>query len=119
VLYEERSRKALGDFPLSSRIQGYWNRKGIEIDLVAIDEESKRIRFGTCKRSASKLRSDLPKCSNHVEHFLTEQRRHGRYDETWTVEKVAIAPRIDAETRREISTRGFVPQDLEDLTAGL
>lgn len=30
-LYEETSRKGLGDFPLSERIKGYWDRAGIEI----------------------------------------------------------------------------------------
>ena len=34
-LYEETSRKGLGDFPLSERIKGYWDRAGVEIDLVA------------------------------------------------------------------------------------
>jgi AAA+ ATPase superfamily predicted ATPase len=46
VLYEERSRKGLGDFSLTDRISGYWDRSDVEIDLVAIDEESQRIRFG-------------------------------------------------------------------------
>jgi len=116
TLYEERSRKALGDFPLSARIQGYWDRKNVEIDLVAIDEQSQRIRFGTCKRSVGKLRSDLDNCLAHVTNFLRE---HRRFDEGWIVEKVAIAPRIDSEARHEIAARGFIPQDLGDLTAGL
>lgn len=49
-LYEETSRKGLSDFPLSERIKGYWDRAGIEIDLVAVSESTRRIRFGTCKR---------------------------------------------------------------------
>jgi uncharacterized protein len=116
VLYEERSRKALGDFSLTERIQGYWNRKGIEIDLVAIDEDAKRIRFGTCKRSATKLWADLDGLSAHVERFLGE---HRRFAEGWTVEKVAMAPVIDDDVRTGIEARGFVVQDLRDLTAGL
>lgn len=39
TLYEERSRKGLGDFALSRRIDGYWDRRNTEIDLVAIDDE--------------------------------------------------------------------------------
>jgi AAA+ ATPase superfamily predicted ATPase len=116
VLYEERGRKALGDFSLTERIQGYWNRKGIEIDLVAIDEDGKRIRFGTCKRSQTKLLADLESCRGHIARFLDEHQRFGR---DWTVEQAAIAPQIDDATRREIAARGFLVQDLRDLTAGL
>jgi AAA+ ATPase superfamily predicted ATPase len=116
VLYEERSRKAVGDFSLTERIQGYWNRQGIEIDLVAVDEDARRIRFGTCKRSASKLWADLDGLGAHVQRFLGE---HRRFQEGWRVEKVAIAPVIDDEVRTGIEARGFVVQDLRDLTAGL
>ena len=57
-LHQEVSRKGLGDFEMSEIKLGYWNRprdvaKQIEIDLVALDEVSKIIRFGSCKRSAS------------------------------------------------------------------
>jgi len=52
------SRKGKGDFELSELRLGYWNRprdaaNAIEIDLVALDEPNKRIRFGSCKRTAS------------------------------------------------------------------
>jgi AAA+ ATPase superfamily predicted ATPase len=114
VLYEERSRKALGDFALTSRIQGYWDRGDVEIDLVAIDDESLRIRFGTCKRSATKLRAELSNFEGHVARFLDQHRRFA----SWTVEKAAIAPEIDVDTRALIEARGFVAQDLGDLTAG-
>jgi len=116
VLYEERSRKGLGDFPLTERIKGYWDRREVEIDLVAIDQDARRIRFGTCKRSASKLKPDLANCRGHVTRFLQD---HRRFDDTWTVEHVAIAPRIEAEDRVAIAARGFIPQDLRDLVAGL
>lgn len=116
TLYEERSRKRLGDFSLTARMQGYWDRRDVEIDLVAIDEDTRRIRFGTCKRSTTKLRADLDNCKGHIARFLSE---HRTIDESWTVESVAIAPRIDAPARGDIEARGFIPQDLEDLTAGL
>ncbi|MCP2936615.1 DUF234 domain-containing protein, partial [Salmonella enterica subsp. enterica serovar Typhimurium] len=54
-IYEERSRRGMGDFPLSERIQGYWDRSDVEIDLVAINEDECRIRFGSCKRNPLRL----------------------------------------------------------------
>jgi uncharacterized protein len=116
ILYEERSRKRLGDFSLTERIQGYWDRRDVEIDLVAIDGAARRVRFGTCKRSANKLRSGLDNCSGHITRFLNE---HRSFDEAWTVERVAIAPFIDEAARSEIEARGYIAQDLRDLTAGL
>jgi len=51
------SRKGLSDFELTELKLGYWNRprdvaRQIEIDLVALDEGNKIIRFGSCKRTA-------------------------------------------------------------------
>ena len=69
-LYEERSRKGIGDFPLTHRIQGYWDKHGTEIDIVVVHEKNKRLRFGSCKRSPSKLISDLPNIKSHVSRFL-------------------------------------------------
>jgi len=43
--YEETSRKGLGDFPLSECIKGYWDRTGIEIDLVVVSEFTMRIAY--------------------------------------------------------------------------
>lgn len=114
-LYEERSRKGLGDFPLTRQIDGYWDRSETEIDLTAVNDDDGVIRFGSCKRSASRLAPDLGRFDGHIDRFLDG---HPRYRH-WTIEKVAIAPVIDAEQRREIEDRGYRPQDLVDLTAGL
>lgn len=51
-LHLESSRKGKGDFELSSLQLGYWNRpkgssRSVEIDLVAIDDSNRRIRFGS------------------------------------------------------------------------
>jgi uncharacterized protein len=62
-LYEERSRKGIGDFPLSQRIRGFWDRGRTEIDLVALNETDKVIRFGSCKRSANQLTADVSSTS--------------------------------------------------------
>ena len=114
-LYEERSRKAVGDFPLSARIQGYWNNKGTEIDLVAISEDLRVVRFGTCKRSQSKLLPDLANHRAHVERFLEAFPQY----RDWTHEYVALAPVIEPEVRAQIESAGHIAQDLRDLTEGL
>ena len=114
-LYEERSRKGLGDFPLTHRVQGYWDRGRTEIDLVVLNEEDQSIRFGTCKRNAAKLSADLAGFAGHVARFLSA---HPQY-QTWRVEKVAIAPRIDPALRRHLEEREMIAQDLADLSQGL
>jgi hypothetical protein len=115
VLYEERSRKGLGDFPLTDRVRGYWDRGDTEIDLVAINEAAGVIRFGSCKRSAGELIADLPVFDGHVERFLDQfpRYRDGR------VEKVSLAPRVPEDVRRAMAERGRLVQDLNDLIADL
>jgi AAA+ ATPase superfamily predicted ATPase len=113
LLYEERSRKGIGDFPLTARIQGYWDRGDTEIDFVALGETDKRIRFGSCKRNADRLVADLPVLDGHVRRFLEA---HGRYA-GWHIEKVGIAPSIPAEVRARLQSAGHLAQDLTDLTA--
>jgi AAA+ ATPase superfamily predicted ATPase len=114
-LYEERSRKGLGDFALTSRIAGYWNRNDTEIDLVALDAERRVIRLGTCKRNPDRLIGDLSSFNGHIERFLEGQ---GAY-QAWKLEKVAIAPRLSDEQRVAIARAGYLPQDLVDLTRDL
>ncbi|MCA9698076.1 MAG: ATP-binding protein [Myxococcales bacterium] len=115
-LYEERSRKAVGDFPLTERLYGYWERQGTELDLIALDGDNRRVRLGTCKRNPDKLIADLPAFDGHIERFL--QSKAGRF-KGWTVERVAIAPALDDMQRAAIVARGYAPQDLDDLTTGL
>jgi uncharacterized protein len=114
-LYEERSRRGVGDFRLTRRIDGYWDRGDTEIDLVAADEEDRRLRFATCKRDAGKLMADVPRLRTHVRRFLDAQRPY----RDWAIELAAIAPSIDATTRRQLARAGVVPQDLGDLTVDL
>lgn len=114
-LYEERARKNLGDFPLSERVRGYWDFGDTEIDLVVLSEAEKRVRLGTCKRNAERLAADLPSFDGHVDRFLRQfPRLLG-----WKVEKVAIATRHSDDTRRAAQGRGYMAQDLADLTQGL
>lgn len=113
LLYEERSRKGLGDFPLTSRIQGFWDRGDTEIDLVALNEPDRRIRFGSCKRNADRLVSDIPVLDGHVTRFLAAHPQYGG----WQVEKVGVAPVMSPEVRAKLQTAGHLGQDLNDLTA--
>jgi len=115
ALYEERSRKGLGDFPLTRAVRGWWDRSDTEIDLVAIDEETQRLRLGSCKRSPDVLIKDLHRFDGHVQRFvdLMPQFRSLR------VEKVAIAPLLDASHRQACNRAGYLAQDLGDLTEGL
>ena len=78
-LYEERSRRGIGDFPLTSAIRGYWDRKDTEIDVVAVNDEDRRIRFGSCKRSASKLLRDVSNFKNHVDRFLSVHKKYASW----------------------------------------
>lgn len=114
-LYEERSRKGSGDFPITHRIQGFWDKAGTQIDLVAVNEMAESIRFGSCKRSPKKLLSDVNNFKQHVERFLQAMPGY----QSWKKEYVGIAPTLDAEQRTMLTGHDIIPQDLNDLTQGL
>jgi len=114
-LYEERSRRGIGDFPLTQRVSGYWDKKDTEIDLVAVNHDAARIRFGSCKRSSSRLLSDIGKFKAHVERFQNENRAY----QTWSVEYVGVSPRLTADQRKVLERAAIIPQPLDELVAGL
>jgi hypothetical protein len=120
ALYAERSRKGLPGFNLTQRVEGFWDKpdragKQIEIDLVALDDDSRTIRLGTCKRQGDKLVVDIARFDHHVKGFLSLVPRFA----SWKVERVAIAPSLTQEQRTAIEGFGYLAQDLGDLTAGL
>lgn len=115
TLYEERSRKGLEGFRLTHRVQGFWDRGDTEIDLVALNEEDRIVRLGTCKRAAARLAPDFARFDAHVARFLDRTERV----RSWRVEKVAIATRHSTPTREAAEHAGYLPQDLEELTADL
>jgi AAA+ ATPase superfamily predicted ATPase len=115
VLYEERSRKSIGDFPLTERIRGYWDRRDTEIDLVALNETARVMRVGSCKRSAGGLVRDLSVFDGHVQRFLEQFPGYA----SWRVERVCLAPLVPQEIRQRIEGQGYLVQDPNDLTAGL
>lgn len=112
-LYEERSRNGVGDFPMTRRVDGYWDRSGIEIDLVVVNEDEKRIRFGSCKRSANKLLTDIPNFKSHVSRFLEAFPQYGKGG--WKAELAGISPRLDASQRKVLSRFNIIPQDIASL----
>lgn len=114
-IYEERSRRGIGDFGLTERIRGYWDRADVEIDLVAVNDDAHRIRFGTCKRNPERLGGAVGSLLKGAERFLAT---HGRFD-GWKVDYVAIAPRIGPVHRDELAGRGVMAQDLAELVCDL
>jgi uncharacterized protein len=112
-IYEELSRKGLGDYPLSDRIKGYWDRSGVEIDFVAVSEGTRRIRFGTCKRNHEKLPSSISSLKAAADFFLN----HHKQFQDWETEYVGISPTITENTSLILRREGVIPQSLSDMFA--
>ncbi|HRZ42500.1 MAG TPA: ATP-binding protein [Bacteroidales bacterium] len=110
-IYEELSRKNKGDFPLTHRIAGYWDRKDTEIDLIAISDLSKTIRFGSCKRNESKLEKSLPNLHKSADTFIKAHRQFADYKQ----EYLMISPEISNDTRHRLQQNGLIVQSLRDL----
>jgi hypothetical protein len=115
TLYEERSRKGLAGFRLTERVRGFWDRGQTEIDLVALNEEERIVRLGTCKRSATNVAPDLTNFDGHVARFLEAAPRL----RDWRVERVAIATQHSPTSRQAALRAGYLAEDLSDLTRGL
>lgn len=120
-LHQECSRKGKGDFELSSMQLGYWNRpkdasRSIEIDLVALDEPNKRVRFGSCKRSAdAHTNASLEGFARHVQGFLdTKDHRHLQ---SWTKEMALFSPVFSEGDRAHYAGKGYAAKDLNDYAA--
>ncbi|MCC6440539.1 MAG: ATP-binding protein, partial [Rhodanobacteraceae bacterium] len=69
----------------------------------------------TGKRNPARLPAALHELDTHATRFLAAYPRFAQ----WQLERVAIAPQINADLRREIAAQGALVQDLNDLTAGL
>lgn len=114
-LYEERSRSGIGDFPITHRIQGFWDKADTELDLVAINETTETIRFGSCKRSPEKLLSDVNDFKQHVARFMQTMPKY----QGWSQQLVGISPLLNSNQRNQLTRHDILPQDLNDLTQGL
>jgi uncharacterized protein len=97
------------------KLRGFWDRGNTEIDLVALNETDRVIRFGSCKRSVDKLAPDVSTFDGHVERFLDQFSAY----RSWRIERVSMAPSIPAEIRGYLESQGRIVQDLADLTQGL
>lgn len=120
-LHQECSRKGKGDFELSSMQLGYWNRpkdasRNIEIDVVALDETNKRVRFGSCKRSAdAHTNTSVAEFERHVEGFISA--RQHRHMQDWTREMVLFSPTFTQGDRIHFTAKGYIARDLNDYAA--
>lgn len=116
---EEASRAGHWDFPLTDLVRGYWNRPrqhptSIEIDLIAWNEERRRVRFGSCKRDPRKHdRKTLANFRGHVERFLST--RLGKPFHGWCHELTLFAPLFPPEQRSRLTNDGWLCRDLNDF----
>ena len=121
LLSEECSQKDVGDFALTSHLTGYWNKadgSDIEIDLVALNEDSKTVRFGSCKRNAAKHSTDsLDKFDEHIAKFL--KTKDGRRLADWTCEKALYSPVFSQAQRQALERQKYVCHDLNDFATFL
>lgn len=116
---EEASRAGDEDFPLTDLVRGYWNRprngRGpVEIDLVAWNEDDRRVRFGSCKRNADGHDpGSLRAFRDHVGRFLAT--RTGRRFRDWRQELALFSPEFPAGRRAALEGDGWVCRDLGDF----
>jgi AAA+ ATPase superfamily predicted ATPase len=116
-IMQECSRKGVGDFPLTKMVSGYWNKadgSDIEIDVVAINETDRRIRFGSCKQSASAHDgASLKAFAEHVDRFLLT--KTGAPYSDWSIERALYAPVFSQAQRLDLSAKDYVCVDLADF----
>ena len=116
---EEASRADCGDFPLTDRVRGYWNRpqstpKAVEIDLVAWNGNDRRVRFGSCKRDSDRHDAgSLRAFRTHTDRFLST--RAGRRFQGWQREFTLFSPRFSEERRTNLEADGWICRDLDDF----
>ena len=115
---EEVSRAGSSDLPVTARVGGYWKRprRGgeIEIDLIARNEETRRVRFGSCKRNPREHDDDsLASFRRHVNRFLRtdEGKRFVDWDREWAL----YSPRFPLRQRGRLEADGWICRDLSDF----
>lgn len=117
-LHVECSKKGKGDFSIDSLNLGFWNKprntsQNIEIDVVALDEENKKVRFGSCKRSESAHDgASLSEFRAHVTAFLAT--KEGKRVAGWEQELMMFSPVFSPEKKAHLQKSGFLSMDLRD-----
>jgi AAA+ ATPase superfamily predicted ATPase len=115
ALLHERSARGVGDLAVTEPIRGWWDRAGSEVDLVLVHRERRRVVLGSCKRSAAKLVRDLQRFDGHIARLLAA---HPELRD-WQVDRLAIAPTLDAAARRACAEAGYLAHDLPELVQDL
>ncbi len=117
---QECSRKGVGDFRLTEIVRGFWNKadgSDIELDVVALNEDDRVVRIGSCKRSSAAHPASLERFNEHIRRFLAS--KTGRRLSSWTLERALYAPSFDSPLRSRLESDGYVCRDLLDLREAL
>jgi uncharacterized protein len=118
----ECSRKGVGDFSLTEIVEGYWDKpehnaddeRSIEIDLVAINEKDRVVRFGSCKRSETGHDGEaLKKFNGHIARFL--KTGIGMRFTDWRHEKALYSPEFSSLSKINHSRNGYVAIGMNDF----
>ena len=115
----EAASRTGGDFPVSDRVRGYWNRPrrtdvSIEIDLIAWNEEDRVVRFGSCKRNPA--RHDpraLDNFRKQVDLFLGSD--SGSRFRRWRREFALYSVRFSSDQRADLEAGDYICHDMADF----
>ena len=119
---EAASRRG-GDFPVSDRVKGYWNRPrrsdvSIEIDLIAWNEEDRVVRFGSCKRNAARHDPhSLKAFRRQVDLFLGSD--SGSRFRRWRREFALYSVRFSSAQRDHLEAGDYICHDIADFQSML
>jgi hypothetical protein len=74
-----------------SKIGGFWTRKGdVEIDIVAINEEERKVLFGECKLKGSKFtRSDVERLKEKAVHVKWKMGKRKEYFALFSMDAIS------------------------------
>ncbi len=113
LLLEETARRQRGDIALTELVRGYWNQAGgIEIDIVAMDENSKTLRLGSCKRNPA-AHGNGAAFALLCDRFLDTG--DGRRFTGWRLERCLFSPAFPLAHRNDLQADGFRCFDLQDF----
>ena len=111
--------RAGGDFTITDRVRGYWNRPNrerasVEIDFIAWNDHEKLVRFGSCKRNATKHnRLALRAFRENAELFLRSST--GSRFQRWKQDFALYASAYSSEQRNHLESEGYICHDIQDF----